>query len=312
MAKIAPSRPKLDHAMSVKNMGVAVVGGVGGVVGGVGGMLGGGVDKFSSAVALTLEQQCRGVIGLGIIQLVISVCLVIVAASGPGDGADMSLNIISSFVALVGGCVGIHGARCVSMPEDDKPSPEHGRPELMFFVIVEVWATSCMTTFLFSAASEKAGEGFYCNENTLGFAVSTLKAAGSCDENKAAVVFQIIFALGMCANTLIGAYFGLRVSERVQDRANQVKADKLRAELLAPELADDEDGVIELAPSAAAEPAGAEPTAAQAAPAEESKDAEAAPAKEPRDPTDEEVVASALAETPGAATGNPAGNTVSL
>ena len=218
-------------------------------------------------------------------------CLVIVAASGPGDGADMSLNIISSFVALVGGCVGIHGARCVSMPEADKPSPEHGRPELMFFVIVEVWATSCMTTFLFSAASEKAGEGFYCNDSNLGFTGSTLKAAGSCDENKAAVVFQIIFALGMCANTLIGAYFGLRVSERVQDRANEIKADKLRADLLQPELVDEEDGEVELVPAAAA----AEPAAADA----ESASAEVAPVEKAKEPTDDEVVAAALAETPG-------------
>jgi hypothetical protein len=249
-------------------------------------------------MALSLEQQCKGVIGLGVIQLVISVCLVIVAASGPGDGADMSLNIISSFIALVGGCVGIHGARCVRLPEDKKPNPEHGRPELMFFVIVEVWATSCMTTFLFSAASEKAGEGFYCNESTLGFDVAALKAAGSCDENKAAVVFQIIFALAMCANTLIGAYFGLRVSERVQDRANDIKNEKLRAEaeaeLRQPELYDDGNGDVggDSEPTASADAIVLAAEADDAAAEDESKAIE-------QGPTDEEVVAAALAETPG-------------
>ena len=51
MSKIAPERPKLGHEMSVKNIGGALVGGVGGIVGGVGGVLGGGVDKVSSALS---------------------------------------------------------------------------------------------------------------------------------------------------------------------------------------------------------------------------------------------------------------------
>jgi len=253
-------------------------------------------------MALSLEQQCKGVIGLGAIQVGIAVCLVIVAASGPGDGADMSLNIISSFIALVGGCVGIHGARCVRLPEDQKPNPEHGRPELMFFVIVEVWSTSCMTTFLFSAASEKAGEGFYCNESILGFDVAALKAAGSCDENKAAVVFQILFALAMCANTLIGAYFGLRVSERVQDRANDIKNKKLRAEaeaeLRQPELYDDDDGGGGDAGGDSEPTASADAVVLAAAEADDAAAEDEFKAIE-QEPTDEEIVAMALAETPG-------------
>lgn len=169
-----------------------------------------GIFKAKASIAF----QTRALVGIAIGQIMLCIAVWVVA-SMEDDSNRVVSNVMLGLICFIGSFTGIWGAT------------HKDRGHLMFFFIMEIWALSAVTMYMYSGLRAEEAEQLYCEQLNLGKpvndAVVATEGVSTRDCAKLQSMSRAKIGIAMCfiIATLLLSYLAYRLSEKLQDELEE-------------------------------------------------------------------------------------------